>query len=64
MPLVEVFGHLLTDDVAVRYEKIGVPTPRLRRHLERHMEQLADMGIETRIGGDMADRRRQPWAIP
>ena len=46
MAVENVLGHLPGHDIAVGIEQIGVACALLRGHLERHMQQLADMGIE------------------
>jgi len=51
---VEVVEDILTDDIRVFFEKVGVACSFFGSKFERDMEQLPDVGIVLRMRGDMS----------
>ena len=64
MSSVEVVEDILTDDIRMFFEKIGIASSFFGGEFERHMEQLPDVGIVLRMRGDMSQGVGPTWAIP
>ena len=64
MSSVEVVEDILTDDIRVLFEKIGIACSFFGGEFERHMEQLPDVGIVLRMRGDMSQGICPAGAVP
>ena len=64
MAVEQILGHLAGHDLAIGIEQVGIPSPLLRGHLERHVQELADVGIELGVHRHVPDGGGEPRPTP
>src|SRR5436305_9760911 len=64
MPFVKVYGDLFSDNTLVLTQQIQVARAGFGGEFERDMQQLANIRIKLRMGGDVSQSIRQARPIP